>query len=330
MGENRYDVILVGPYFCDLIFTGLEEQPRLGAEVFGTGLQLGPGGNFNTAYSLFRLNMRTGWVCDFGVDFFSSLILDKIRQLGMDTSFFQIHTHNICAVSAAFSYKDDRGFISYLDAVKPCDVLPILEKRRPLCLLVGGCCLGDDFIQVAHTAHRVGTIVAMDWQDSAFTLETPGTPETLAEVDIFLPNLNEVKKLSGCPDAEQAMQTLAQHTRLLVVKLGCQGAAAIMGDKVVRVPPIKVGKVLDTTGAGDCFNAGFLYGYLRGKSLEDSLMYANICGGLSVTGYGVSQMPTAEQVEALLSHYDELVAGAPHLLPRQPQLGFVAGCEDGQ
>jgi sugar/nucleoside kinase (ribokinase family) len=328
MEEKRYDVILVGPYFCDLIFTGLEEQPRLGAEVFGTGLQMGPGGNFNTAYSLFRLNLRTGWVCDFGVDFFSNLILEKISQLGMDTSFFQIHTHNMCAVSAAFSYKEDRGFISYLDPIKPCNIIPILEEHRPLCLLVGGACLGDDFLKVAKSAHKAGTLIAMDWQDNNITIQTPGMQEALAEVDIFLPNLCEIKKLTGCSDGEEAMQVLSKLTPLLVAKLGCRGSAAFKNGEVVRVPPIQIESVLDTTGAGDCFNAGFLYGYLHGKSLEDSLKYANICGGISVTGYGVSQMPVAEQVDTLLAHYDELTAGAVQLLPKQPQLGFVAGkCE---
>jgi sugar/nucleoside kinase (ribokinase family) len=110
-----------------------------------------------------------------------------------------------------------------------------------------------------------------------------------------------------------------------VVKQGSQGALAVSRKEKVFVPGIKVDRVVDTTGAGDCFNAGFLYGFLRGQSLDTCLKYANLCGGLSVTGYGVSQAPSGAQVEGLLDHYEALVAGAPHLIPKQPQIGFISG-----
>ncbi len=84
---------------------------------------------------------------------------------------------------------------------------------------------------------------------------------------------------------------------------------------------IHTGQVVDTTGAGDCFNAGFLYGYLKGESLETCLRYANLLGGISVTGHGVSQIPAGEQVEALMARYDALVKGEIDL-PRQPGLGW--------
>jgi len=138
-GNSRelYDVIHIGQYYCDLIFTGLSDMPQLGTEIFGTGLQLGPGGAFNTSYVLHRLGLKTGWICDFGQDFFSQYVLEKVRQLGMDTSLFRYHTHNLCAVTAAFSYHHDRGFISYLDQFEPLDLVPFVEKYRPKCLLLG-------------------------------------------------------------------------------------------------------------------------------------------------------------------------------------------------
>jgi sugar/nucleoside kinase (ribokinase family) len=88
----------------------------------------------------------------------------------------------------------------------------------------------------------------------------------------------------------------------VVIKLGQQGAIAQVNGELVHVPALKV-NVLDTTGAGDIFNTGFMYGYLRGETLERCLMYGNICGGLSTTGYGVSNVPTAEQVEEKILHY---------------------------
>jgi sugar/nucleoside kinase (ribokinase family) len=62
--------------------------------------------------------------------------------------------------------------------------------------------------------------------------------------------------------------------------------------------------VVDTTGAGDCFNAGFLYGHLNGNPLEQSLRYGNICGGLSTTGYGTEATPTLTEFQQELQRLE--------------------------
>jgi len=87
-------------------------------------------------------------------------------------------------------------------------------------------------------------------------------------------------QLTGAATVEQALARLAELTPLVIVKRGAEGAIAGLDGGVVQVPAIPV-EVVDTTGAGDCFNAGFLYGYLRGASLETCLRAGNICGGLS-------------------------------------------------
>ncbi len=78
---------------------------------------------------------------------------------------------------------------------------------------------------------------------------------------------------------------------------------------------------MDTTGAGDSFNAGFLYGFLHRAPIETCLKYANLMGGACVTGFGVSQIPNRDQLEELIVQFDQMVAGAGEL-PRQPSLGL--------
>jgi sugar/nucleoside kinase (ribokinase family) len=81
----------------------------------------------------------------------------------------------------------------------------------------------------------------------------------------------------------------------LAVKLGARGALGVRGGQQIYVPSIPV-QVADTVGAGDSFDAGFIYGYLHGWSLEKALRFANACGALSTTGYGgTAAQPTAEQ-----------------------------------
>jgi sugar/nucleoside kinase (ribokinase family) len=192
----------------------------------------------------------------------------------------------VCPVGSLL-LSQDRGFISYIDSCEPWDLLSILRDHRPRTVLLGGLEYSPEFLEFAAAARQMGSKLFMDCQSREATLQTPVVVEALQAVDAFMPNKCEACKLTGLPDVEEAARMLATITPLVVVKLGAQGALAIQGEQVVRVPGIHVGTVVDTTGAGDCFNAGFLYGYLKGKSLESCLQYANLLGGISVTGHGL-------------------------------------------
>jgi sugar/nucleoside kinase (ribokinase family) len=318
---NQYDVIHLGPYFCDLIIAGLGELPQLGTEIYGTELHMVPGGAFNTTYALHRLELKTGWISDFGSDHFSQFVLEKIKELGIDTTFFKIHDHHLCALSVAFSNQYDRGFISYMDPCEPWNLIEILETYRPRIFLVGGLEYGPAFLDFAAAARKLGITLVMDCQYRDVTLQTPGVIEALRSVDLFMPNCCEAFRLTGIHDTAESVRILAQYTPQVVIKIGREGSVAYSQGVVTRAPAIQVLRVMDTTGAGDSFNAGFLYGFLHGAPIETCLKYANLMGGACVTGFGVSQIPNRDQLEGLIVQYDQMVAGAGEL-PRQPSLGL--------
>lgn len=139
----------------------------------------------------------------------------------------------------------------------------------------------------------------MDCQHVPWTLETPGVADALASVDVFAPNAGEAQSLTGQGTVEGALDALAALVPLVVIKLGSGGAVARAGGDTVRVGAVEV-EAIDTTGAGDCFNAGFLYGTLRGYSLEECLRCGNVCGGLSTTALGGRSAPTAFHLEEWL------------------------------
>jgi sugar/nucleoside kinase (ribokinase family) len=299
---NDYDVLLLGGYFCDLIFTGLPEMPRLGAEVYGSGFDMVPGAAFTTALALRRLGLRAGWVCDFGDDFFSQFVLDAARREGMDASLFRLHSGPVRRVTAALSFPHERAFVSFVDSLAPASPVPLIERHRPRCVVFTGLQFGSAQAEIADAAHAAGALVYMDCQCVTATLATPGLPEALRRVDIFAPNASEALHLTGAPTVEAALARLAELTPLVIVKCGASGALAQADGRVVHVPGIPV-DAFDTTGAGDCFNAGFLYGHLRGAPLDVSLRCGNICGGLSTTARGGAAAPSAAQVEEWLRHY---------------------------
>jgi sugar/nucleoside kinase (ribokinase family) len=296
---HDYDVLVLGGYFCDLIFTGLPEMPRLGAEVYGSAFDMVPGAAYTTALALRRLELRAGWVCDFGDDFFSQFVLDSARRAGLDSSLFRMHTGPVRRITAALSFPHERAFVSFADELVSESPIPLIVQHRPRVVLLSGLWYGSEHAELCAAAHAAGALVYMDCQCSSATLDTPGLLDSLGCVDIFAPNASEALQLTGAATVEAALAQLAALTPLVIIKCGADGVIAQAGGHVAHAPAMHV-DVFDTTGAGDCFNAGFLYGHLRGLPLEMSLRCGNICGGLSTTARGGAAAPSAAQMEEWL------------------------------
>ena len=119
----------------------------------------------------------------------------------------------------------------------------------------------------------------------------------LAEVDWFLPNESEGRCMTGKARAEEMLEVFAgRGARGVAIKMGAEGAVARKGGEVVRVKALRV-DVVDTTGAGDAFNAGFLHAFLAGLPVEACLERGVICGSLSTRQAGALEgLPKLEEV----------------------------------
>ncbi len=114
--SRSYDVIVVGDYCLDLIFTGMPKFPELGIEVIGSGFEMVPGGTYNPAICMHRLGLKVGWAGDFGNDDFSRMILERAKIEGMDSSLFIHHARPMRRITVVASYPEDRAFLAYYDA----------------------------------------------------------------------------------------------------------------------------------------------------------------------------------------------------------------------
>lgn len=293
-------VLLFGDYFCDLIFTGLPGLPRLGADLFSRDLAVVPGGAFNLALALTRLEVPTRWAARFGDDLFSRFVREECRRYGLDETLFEVHPQPYRVVSVSFSYAHDRGFLSYRDPLPKRDVRPILAAQRADWVVHLPFDAAAETQALLDFAHAQGSRVFSDCQYVDMTLATPGLTETLRRIDIFAPNRSEAAQLTGYDDPAQAARELARYCPLVVVKAGADGAYACQGDRVWHAPALDV-PVVDTTAAGDCFNAGFLAALLRGEDLPTCLRWGNIAGGLSVTAHGALATPTLAKLQEVLA-----------------------------
>jgi sugar/nucleoside kinase (ribokinase family) len=130
-----------------------------------------------------------------------------------------------------------------------------------------------------------GLTTSLDTNDDPEDRCGGGFEKILPFVDILLPNEREAMRLSRADDLETALSRLAEKVEIVVVKRGANGAIAVQGGRRFSAPAVPV-EVIDSVGAGDSFDAGFLHEFLRGADITKCLSYGNLCGAFSTTDCG--------------------------------------------
>lgn len=304
---QTYDVLLQGNPYCDLTFTfGAQEgMPALGHEVFADGFALNPGGIFTVAAALTRLDLHVGLLAELGNDIFSQYIADSMQDCGMPLDLISRADRPLPVVTAGVSFPRDRLFISYSAPRDPATerrfTVEDLDRYRPRAFFSHG----EFGIDLMRAAQSRGVLVYVDAHWNPERLRSSALREALPYVDVFSPNLIEALEMTGAADAESALEMLREWCSCVAIKCGAQGCIAWCDDTYYSVPSIPI-QAIETTGAGDNFNAGLIYGLLRGYSFETCLQCANIAGGLStLVAGGYANDVTTAVVEGWLTRLTE-------------------------
>ena len=275
------DVFLTSVVFLDVIFTGLPERPAAGTEVFASGLGCAPGGGANLAVALRRLGLRVGLGAAFGTDMFGSYLWRTLsEQEDVDLSWSRRHPGWPTPVTVSLAHDGDRSMITYQEP------LPTAENGFPGPPPAAAACfahLGSDVPDWARRLREAGTTLFADVSWDASGAWSSAVLDRLAEVDVFLANAVEAMAYTRTGSPRAALDLLAPRVPVCVVKDGGRGASGvdnITGERASE-PAIPV-ELLDPTGAGGVFDAGFAFGTLAGWPLDQRLRFANLCAGLSV------------------------------------------------
>jgi sugar/nucleoside kinase (ribokinase family) len=300
-------VLCVGEINVDIVLQGYSEFPIPGKEVLVRDFAMVLGSaTAIMAMGLARLGTPVAFVGKVGEDVWGRHCLDDMASRGIDLSRVVRGDGLKTGVTVSITHPADRALVTYLGAISALTGADVPEAAMAGCSHLHASSfffqegLRPDFPDLFARARRAGLTTSLDTGYDPSGQWDAGLRETLRETDLFFPNEVELAALTGTADPAQGLRRLKNGRTRVVAKLGLQGAMALDGDRLVHVPAYRV-EAVDTTGAGDSFNAGFLHRWLEGAALVDCLRLGAACGALSTRGLGgtVAQATLAE-AEALV------------------------------
>jgi sugar/nucleoside kinase (ribokinase family) len=303
-----FDLLVLGDANPDLILRG-DVEPVFGqAErlVDDAHLTIGGSGAI-VACGAARLGLRVALCAVVGDDWFGPWVRDQLAARGVAVEGLLVDRERSTGLTVVLSKPSDRAMLTHPGTIGE---LRAEVVDRTLLRDARHVHVSSYFLQRALTpdlpglfeeVHAAGATTSIDpnWDPS----ETwdGGLAETLRHTDVFLPNASEATRIAGVGDVEAAARSLARSAGVVVAKLGAEGAIAAQGEALARIPGLPVEPV-DTTGAGDSFDAGFLASWLAGDPLERALAFGNACGSQSTRAVGgVDAQPTMEEAAAVVA-----------------------------
>ena len=272
------DICIVGETNLDLILYGLPEEMPLEREILGTGFEMTLGGSSSIlAHNLAVLGTRVGFVSEVGGDAMGEIAHGYLHGTGVDLAHFR-QKAGATGVTLLLPHGKKRHILTYPGVmsdlkVEDLDFAYVSSARHFH--------LSSLFLQGGlHELKAAGLTLSLDTNDDPSGIWRGVLDLLLDKVDILLPNLDELLKIADTATTDEALDKLAPRVPMIVVKCGSRGALVQRGSERQWVPPIVVEPV-DTIGAGDSFNAGFLSAWLRGGNPIRAAAMGNLSGALS-------------------------------------------------
>jgi len=289
----RFDVTIAGELNLDLILYGLPEQLPPERELLADRMMLTLGSSSAiVAHNLAALGSRVGFQSRIGDDPLGQIALERLQQGTVDVSYVRRVSGAIATgLTVILHHPTGRNILTYAGTIaelswEDLDLDYLADSRhfhfssyylqRKLCPSVG---------ELFRSLKKKGLTISLDTNDDPDDRWGGNLLEDLRHVDVFLPNEREACKIARTDDLEAAIGKLSRLVPLVVVKLGKEGALAQRGKERFTSPGQKV-EAVDTVGAGDSFDAGFLHQFVRGADIQTCLAGGNLAGALSTTRPG--------------------------------------------
>ena len=288
----KFDVSVVGELNLDLILSGLPARLELEREHLAKDLTVTLGSSSAIfTHNLALLGNRVGFSSAIGSDALGEIALEFLRGSGTDVAGVRKFAGKLSGLTTILPTGTQRYILTYPGTMfemgfADLDLGYVLDARHlhlSSYYLHRG--LRPQIPELFRAAKAAGLSTSLDTNDDPEDLWADDLEKVLPYVDLLLPNERELCKIAHTEDPGRAMEALIHRVGLLVVKRGKAGAVARRGGERFQVEAFPV-ESIDSVGAGDSFDAGFVHQFIRGGSIEQCLKFASATGALSTTRSG--------------------------------------------
>lgn len=303
MAEKKWDVYVYGDINIDLVIPNIDKFPPPGQEQVTEKMYTYVGGGAALfTMGIGKLGLYPVFQGLIGDDCYGTFIKEELKKTNVDTKLLVTTDREKTGISISFTNENDRSFLTYEGTNQAIDItnikLDLVNQAKHLHVTgYDGKKNHTKYLEILKEVKKQENItISFDvgWDDSGIWYEK--IYELFSYIDILFMNEVEAIHYSRKENALEAAKQFAKSGPIAVIKLGKKGSLAVEKELVYHADSYTV-KAVDTTGAGDSFNAGFIYGFLKGKQIKECLLCGNVCGALSVTSYGGNtSFPTEEQL----------------------------------
>ena len=290
----KKNCLVIGDLNVDLVLNELKGFPELGKEIIARNHFMdigGSGGIFSAVLS--ELGINTYIISKISNDFLGQFLISKLKDYGVNTDKLVIKESDETGITINLSYKKDKYQISSLNLVSSLNADEVMFENIED---IGHVHFSSYYMMKNLKADYVKLIndIKRNYKNVTLSLDTNDDPENkwgeeiykiLRNIDIFLANKREALKITNESNIKDALNKLSRVIKTVVIKLGSEGYIARDGENYYGGDQLSV-NFKDSTGAGDNFDSGFIYGYIDNLNVEKSLKIANICGAKSVEYLG--------------------------------------------
>ena len=291
--DKLYDVLVVGELNVDLIMNKIERFPELGKEILAQQMTLTLGSSSAIfANNISSLGARVAFIGKIGDDKFGEVIIECLQKKKVDISMVKIDERFGTGLTVVLNFEEDRANTTYPGAMDHLTINDVTEddlnKAKHLhfssYFLQPG--MWDSLGDLFRKAKELGLTTSFDMQWDPQETWKLDIEDVLPFVDVFLPNEMELMLLTRKNNLDDAINAIKEYTNILVIKRGNQGSIVHCKDQLINLPAFLNDKVVDAIGAGDSFNAGFIYKFINGENIAECQKFGNLTGAISTTAPG--------------------------------------------
>ena len=293
MSNKKFDVIVVGELNVDLILNSIESFPEMGKEKIADEMNLMLGSSSAIfASNLSALGAKVAFIGKIGNDYFGDLVIEELTRKNVDVGMIIRDGNCKTGATIILNYSEDRAMITHPGAMNELTLNDITREKLSFAkhlhfssyYLQNG--MKNNVKDLFKLAKENGLTTSFDMQWDPKEEWDMNYKNILPQVDVFFPNEQELLNLTNKKDIVMGLDELSKHSNNIVVKMNNKGSMSWSNNNFHSIKAFLNENVVDAIGAGDSFNAGFIFKYIQGKDIKECQEFGNLMGAVNTTAPG--------------------------------------------